>query len=190
VPDGASTSGLASLFGPGVPASAGREPPLQMAVNLAGDPGPWLLRVLLAVNADHLAVLVPNNHPDLASQEPQRALTSLVAPKYSLRLRRSTPAPNYAVVEATAVTSEPETGTVAHDFLCRAHGKVGNVWREALIRHHAGRLGEPLTRNEARSLVAGTATEPAWLDARLIDLPRHAIRTLLGEAEASVEALA
>jgi N4-bis(aminopropyl)spermidine synthase len=189
VPDGASTSDLASLFGSGVPASR-REPPLQMAVNLAGDPGPWLLRMLLAVNADHLAVLVPNNHPDLASQEPQRALTSLVAPKYSLRLRRSTPGPHYAVVEATAVTSGPEAGTVAHDFLCRAHGKVGNVWREALIRHHAGRLGEPLTRNEARSLVAGTATEPAWLDARLIDLPRHAIRALLGEAGASVEALA
>jgi len=135
-------------------------------------------------------VLVPNNHPDLASQEPQRALTSLAAPKYSLRLRRSTPAPHYAVVEATAVTSGPAARTVAHDLLCRAHGKVGNVWREALIRHHAERPGEPLTRNEARSLIAGTATEPAWLDARLIDLPRHAIRTLLSEAEASVEALA
>jgi len=178
VPDGASASDLASLFGSGVPAPAGR------------DPGPWLLRVLLAVNADRLAVLVPNNHPDLASQEPQRALTSLAAPKYSLRLRRSTPAPHYAVVEATAVTSGPAARTVAHDLLCRAHGKVGNVWREALIRHHAERPGEPLTRNEARSLIAGTATEPAWLDARLIDLPRHAIRTLLSEAEASVEALA
>jgi len=190
VPDGASASDLASLFGSGVPAPAGRECPLRVAVNLADDPGPWLLRVLLAVNADRLAVLVPNNHPDLASQEPQRALTSLAAPKYSLRLRRSTPAPHYAVVEATAVTSGPAARTVAHDLLCRAHGKVGNVWREALIRHHAERPGEPLTRNEARSLIAGTATEPAWLDARLIDLPRHAIRTLLSEAEASVEALA
>lgn len=189
VPDEASPSDLASLFGSGVPASRS-EPPLQMAVNLAGDPGPWLLRVLLAVNTGRLAVLVPNNHPDLASQEPQRALTSLIAPKYSLRLRRSTPAPHYAVVEATAVTSGPEAGTVAHDLLCRAHGKVGNVWREALIRHHAGRLGEPLTRNDARSLVARAATEPAWLEARLIDLPRHAIRTVLSEAEASVAALA
>jgi len=193
VPEGTATSGLASLFGSGVPVPAGRERPLRIAVNLAGDPGPWLLRVLLAVNADRLAVLVPNNHPDLASQEPQRALTLLAAPKYSLRLRRSTPAPQYAVVEATAVTSGPAARTVAHDLLCRAHGKVGNVWREwreALIRHHAERLGGPLTRNEARSLVAGTATEPAWLDARLIDLPRHAIRTLLSEAEASAEALA
>jgi N4-bis(aminopropyl)spermidine synthase len=189
MPDGTSTSDLASLLGTGVPASR-REPPLQMAVNLVGDPGPWLLRVLLAVNADRLAVLVPNNHADLASQEPQRSLTTLIAPKYSLRLRRSTPAPNYAVVEATAVTFEPAARTVAHDFLCRAHGKVGNVWREALIRHSAERLGEPLTRNQARSLVAGTATRPTWLDARLIDLPRYAIRALLSEAEASVEALA
>jgi N4-bis(aminopropyl)spermidine synthase len=190
VPDGTSTRDLASLFGTAVPASAGREPPLQMAVNLADDPGPWLLRVLMAVNADRLAVLVPNNHPDLVSQEPQRSLTALIAPKYSLRLRRSSPAPRYAMVEATAVTFGPAARTLAHDFLCRAHGKAGNVWREALIRHSVERLGEPLTRNQARSLVAGAATNPTWLDARLIDLPRHAIRTLLGEAEASVEALA
>jgi predicted methyltransferase len=189
VPDGTATSDLASLFGTGVPAPARREPPPQIAVNLAGDPGPWLLRALMAVNADRLAVLVPNNHPDLASQEPQHALTTLIAPKYALRLRRSTPTSSYAVVEASAVTSGPAARTVAHDLLCRAHGKVGNVWREALIRHSAERLDEPLTRNEARSLVAGAATRPAWLDARLIDLPRHAIRTLLSDAEASVAAL-
>ncbi len=188
-PDGTVTSDLASLFTSGVPASVGRRPSLEVVINLADDPGPWLLRALAAVNADHLAVLVPNNHPDLASQEAQHALTKLVAPKYSLRLRRSTPASSYAVVEATAVRFEHGTTPVAHHLLCRAHGKVGNVWREALIRCRAERLGEPLTKNEARSMIAGVVTRQAWLDARLIDLPRHAIRTLLGEAEAPVKAL-
>jgi predicted methyltransferase len=189
VPDGTATSDLASLFGAGVPASAGRRPPLHVAVSLAGDPGPWLLRALMAVNADRAAVLVPNNHPDLASKESQHALTTLTAPKYSLRLRRSTPASSYAVVEATAVTPEQGTMAVPHELLCRAHGKVGNVWREALIRHSAERLGKPLTRNEARRLIGDAVTRQTWLDARLIDLPRHAIRALLSEAEASVGAL-
>lgn len=184
VPDGTAASDLASLFGPGVPAPAGRRP--RVAVNLADDPGPWLLRALMAVNADRLAALVPNNHGDLASQESQRALTTLIAPKYSLRLRRSTPAPGYAVVEATAVAPEQGTMTVAHELLCRAHGKLGNVWREALIRHSAERLGKPLTRNEARRLIAEAAARQTWLDGRLIDLPRHAIRAVLSEAEAPV----
>ena len=190
VPDGTTACDLASLFGSGVPAPAGRRAPLQVAVNLAGDPGPWLLRALLAVNADHLVVLVPDNHPALASRAPQRVLTTLIAPKYSLRLRRSTPASGHAVIDATAVTAGHGAQAVAHDLLCRAHGKVGNVWREALIRCSAEVLGEPLTRNEARSLIAGAVARQAWLDARLVDLPQHAIRALLGAAEASAATLA
>ena len=187
-PDGTATCDLASLLTSGVPASASRQPPVQVGINLASDPGPWLLRSLIAVNADRLVALVPNNHPDLASQQAQHALTELAAPKYSLRLRRSTPTSGYALVEATAAAPEQGRMQVAHDLLCRAHGKAGNVWREALIRVRTERLGEPLTKNEARSLIAGAVTRQAWLDARLTDLPRHAIRTLLREAEASMEA--
>ena len=182
---GTPSSDLGPVLASGTPAPAGRRSPLEAAVNLAGDPGPWLLRALLAVNADRLVVLVPNNHPDLASQETQEALTRLVAAKYFLRLRRSTPVSSYAVVEATAVSFERGAAPVAHDLLCRAHGKIGNVWREALIRRGAEQPGEPLTKNEARSVIAGVVTRQSWLDARLIDLPRHAIRTLLDDAEAS-----
>jgi N4-bis(aminopropyl)spermidine synthase len=191
-PGGVATSDLASLFASGVPASVSRRSPVRVVINLQDDPGPWLLRALLAVNADRVAILVPNNHPDLMSQEAQHALTGLVAPKYSLRLRRSTPAPNYAVVEATAATYGHGSAPVAAGLLCRAHGKAGNVWREALIRRDADdaqQAGGSLTKNEARSLIAGAVTRQAWLDARLIDLPRHAIRTLLAEAEESVKAL-
>jgi N4-bis(aminopropyl)spermidine synthase len=188
-PDHGTTLDLASLLASGLPAAVVRLPRLEVAVDLADDPGPWLLRVLAAVSADRLAVLVPNGHPDLASQEAQRTLTALLAPKYALRLRRSTPASRYAVVEATAARSEPGAAPIAHDFLCRAHGKIGNVWREALIRRSAQRPDGPLTKNEARSLVAGAVSRPACLDARLIDLPRLAIAALLSEAEASAKAL-
>jgi N4-bis(aminopropyl)spermidine synthase len=191
---GTAAADLASLFASGVPAAVSRRAPACVAVNLLADPGPWLLRALLAVNADRLAVLVPNNHPDLASQEAQQALTGLVAPKYALRLRRSTPGPEYAVVEASvveasAVSSAGGGALVAADLLRRAHGKVGNVWREALIRRDAGQAGRPLTKNEARSLIAAAVTRQAWLDARLIDLPRHAITSLLSDAAAPVPAL-
>lgn len=186
---GTAFSDLGPLLASGMPAPAGRRSPLEVAVNLADDPGPWLLRVLAAVNADRLAVLVPNNHPDLVSQDTQEALTRLVAAKYCLRLRRSSPVSSYAVVEATAVRFDREPAPVAHDLLCRAHGKIGNVWREALIRR-AGQAGKPLTKNEARSVISASVTRPSRLEARLIDLPRHAIRTLLDDAEASMRALA
>jgi len=186
---GSASSDLGTLLASGMPASVGRRSPLEVAANLADDPGPWLLRALAALNVDRLAVLVPNNHPDLASQESQEALTRLVAAKYLLRLRRSSPVSSYAVVQATAVRFENGPAPVAHDLLCRAHGKIGNVWREALIRRGAEQLGKPLTKNDARSVIAGVVTRQSWLNARLIDLPRHAIRTLLDDAEASERAL-
>jgi N4-bis(aminopropyl)spermidine synthase len=169
-PAGATTVELSRLLTTGLPAT--RRAPGFVAVDLVDDPGPWLLRTLLAVNAERVAVLVPNNHPDLANAAAQHALTDLLAAKYSLRLRRSTPTPAHAVVEATAV--DPGQSPVVHHLLTRAHGRTGNVVREALVRH----AGNGLTKNEARAAVAEAVSRPAWLEARLIDLPRHALRTL------------
>ncbi|MFC4000467.1 bis-aminopropyl spermidine synthase family protein [Prauserella oleivorans] len=118
-----------------------------VAVDLSGDPGPWLLRTLLAVNADRVAVLVPNAHPDLADAEAQRALSTLLAPKYRLRLLRSTPDNTHAVVVATAVPAA-DTTTAVHAVLTRAHGRLGNLWPSA---------------------------PDDIADLRLIDLPRHRI---------------
>lgn len=154
-------TGLAAvLAGP-----AGRLGPT--AVNLLGDPGPLLVRVLLAVNAPAVAVLLDNRHPDIADERAQRALIDLLAGKYALRLLRSTPGPRQAVVLATAV--EP---TLRGRLLSRAHGKVANAWREALT-------GTGLTRNEARERIAVSDVDARWLDGRLIDLPRHALRAVL-----------
>lgn len=118
-----------------------------VALDLTGDPGPWLLRVLLAVNADRVAALVPNAHPDLANAPSQAALTELVAPKYRLRLLRSTPDNTHAVVVADAVPGTQERAAV-REVWTRAHGRLGNLWPNA----------------------------PAALaELRLIDLPRHRI---------------
>ena len=74
-------------------------------VDLRHDPGPLLLRVLLGVQARRVAVVVPNDHPDLTSAAAQAALAELVAPRLRLRYRRSTPGPKLAVVEAEVVAT-------------------------------------------------------------------------------------
>lgn len=98
-----------------------------VAVDLTGDPGPWLVRVLLGVNAERVAVLVPNAHPDLTDAPSQSALIELVAPKYRLRLLRSTPDSKHAVV----VADRTGTTTAAHRVWTRAHARLGNVWPQA-----------------------------------------------------------
>ncbi|GAA2627379.1 bis-aminopropyl spermidine synthase family protein [Dactylosporangium fulvum] len=141
------------------------------AADLTGDPGPWLLRALLAVNAERLTLLVPNRHPDLADAASQAALREVAGAKYTLRYRRSTPDPDHAIVEAAATGA----GDAAAWLLTHAHGKLGNVVRESLIRGSGGTL----TKNEARAEAARLMDRPAWLDARLLDLPRPAVLRLV-----------
>lgn len=156
-------------------------------LDLSADPGSWLLRALLAVDAESLSLLVPNNHPDLATEAGQRALAELVGPKYRLRYRRSTPGPASATVEASRV--DPESldppGRAVRRLLDRPHGKIGNLWREALIAGAAATGTGPLTKNDARAAVRAAASHPEWLDEQLIDLPRHRLAALLPEVAAS-----
>lgn len=150
--------------------------------DLSRDPGPWLLRTLLACNAGSVGLLVPNNHPDIADERGQRALGELVGAKYRLRFLRSTPDSRHAVVLAIEVpeASEASDGRgAAAGLLRRAHGKLGNVWREALVTASGGSL----TKREARAVVdeqvarAGLRADDTEL--RLIDLPRHKLGALL-----------
>ncbi|SFB61868.1 Predicted methyltransferase [Amycolatopsis marina] len=143
-----------------------------ITMDLTADPGPWLLRALLATNAERVAVLLPNAHPDLANADAQRALSRLVGPKYRLRLLRSTPDNTHAVVVADAAPPQDGTATVRHAVWTRAHGKLGNTGREALIAASGGTM----TKNEARDRMSAIA--PDLLDLRLIDLPRHRIAQL------------
>lgn len=150
------------------------------AFDLDHDPGPWLLRTLLACNASRVGLLLANNHPDIADGRGQRALATLLGAKYALRFLRSTPDPKHAVLIATARTD----GRVATaELLHRVHGKLGNVLREALVTASATEPTGTLSKREARARVtellatAGLPADDAEL--RLIDLPRHRIAALL-----------
>jgi hypothetical protein len=151
---------LAALFD-GSPRSA------EVTANLADDPGSWLLRALLSVNAQRVELVVPNHHPDLVDAAAQAALRELVASKYTLKMRRSTPGPKLATVEASAVDDD---GSVTRWLLTHAHGKVGNVLRDALIRRDP-----TLTKNAARALAADLVPRELVRESRLLDLPRHLI---------------
>ncbi|MEV0678187.1 bis-aminopropyl spermidine synthase family protein [Actinosynnema sp. NPDC050436] len=148
-----------------------------LAVDLSGDPGPWLLRTLLACSPGRMAALVPNNHPNVSSAAGQEELTSLVDTRFALRFMRSTPNGKHCVVVADQVlagTLDPG-GRVVREVLARAHGKLGNVWREALTTVLR------ITKREARDLIG----EHDDLEHRLIDLPRHRIAALLPLVRAS-----
>ncbi|NHD18616.1 MULTISPECIES: bis-aminopropyl spermidine synthase family protein [Actinopolyspora] len=140
--------------------------------DLRGDPGPWLLRMLLACNTEKVAFLVDNRHPDITSEHAQHALAHVVGAKYALRFHRSSPDATHAVVVAT---TNGATGGIAGYLLHRAHGKIANTWREALIAHSETQL----TKREAAEHVAALVADTADLGLRLIDLPRHRLSALL-----------
>lgn len=159
----------------GVPAAARAG---GVALDCSADPGAWLLRVLLAVNAARVAVLVPNNHPDVADAAGQRALAGLVAAKWTLRYRRSVPDPGHAVVEAVAVDPGglDAPGLLVRRVLDRAHGRVGRVWRDGLTAVRG------VGRDEAAARVAAAAQPAA---ATLVETPRHRLAALLDAVAAS-----
>ncbi|WP_342742587.1 bis-aminopropyl spermidine synthase family protein [Saccharopolyspora flava] len=148
--------------------------PGPVAFDLRADPGPWLLRMLLACGARKVAFVVGNNHPDVTSERAQSELRELVAAKYRLTLHRSVPDGKHAIVVAERADEREGAEAAAGFVLQRAHGKLGNVWREALI----AASGE-LTKRQAREKVAELAPHSRDLELRLIDLPRHRIADVL-----------
>jgi N4-bis(aminopropyl)spermidine synthase len=187
---GAARLRLETLLADGIPAGMTGPGPFAVVADLSGDPGPWLLRVLLAANADRVAAIVPSEHPDVRSQLAQQALGDLIGPKYTVRFLRSQPDNRHTIVVAGAVDAaavEP-AGRVPRRLLRRAHGKVGNVWREGLIEARQERGGQ-LTKREARSAVLAAVRQPHLLDAPLLALPRHTVARVLQDAAASARAL-
>jgi hypothetical protein len=167
---------LARLLARGVsalpPAPGGRTP--VPVVNLAGDPGGELLRVLLTTNAPCLVAVLGADHPELSRWEAADGLPAMLAAKYELSVK-TTARRGYRLLIATATA----TGAfLLRWVLDRGHGKLGNVWTEGLIRL-AARDGRPLTRNQARAIAAETVGDPDLLDGPLPDLPRHLIADVL-----------
>ncbi len=173
---------------PPKPRSAGWAEPVgkgaaSLAVDLSADPGPWLLRTLLASSPARLACLVPNNHPAVSSAAGQQELQSLVRTRFSLKFLRNNPDSKTTIVVADQVLvgSLSLGERVVREVLMKAHGKLANAWREALISGSSGLL----TKNQAREIVDNAAVSSDDLELRLIDLPKHRIAALLPEIVAS-----
>ncbi len=179
---------LATLFSTGIPAGMMTETPFALAADLRADPGAWLLRVLLAANADRVAAVVPSGHRDVRDETGQRGLAALVEAKFTLRFLTGQPDVGQTIVEATAVTANSPS-PVASWLLRRVHGKVGNVWRDALLaaQKTPDASEHTLTKRAARAIVEARTRHQEILSARLIDLPRHQIARLLEDAAGARE---
>ncbi|RFS87263.1 putative methyltransferase [Actinomadura spongiicola] len=121
-----------------------------------------LARILLATRAERVRTVLadPTDLTDLATA---------VEPVYDLSA-------NGRVLEAVRKApdqSDDPAGRIVRALMERAHGKVANVWRDALIDVHPD-----LTKRQARTLVAETA--PWALDVTLLELPLHRLRELPG----------
>ncbi|WP_322753794.1 bis-aminopropyl spermidine synthase family protein [Frankia sp. Cas3] len=172
---------LATALRGGLPKSLSGRRRVQVAADLSADPGPWLARTLLAVNADRLVALIPVDHADLVNPECFRALGALFAPKWRLCWRRL-PHDRLALLEAVPIEAAPlSTGEgIVRWLFDRPHGKVGNVWTEALTRdpttqNPARGAGCTLSKKDARAAVEAAVADPGLLAATLMDLPRHQI---------------
>ena len=163
-----------------------------VVINLYPGFSSLVFRALLAVSARRVAIVCRNGVPELRDAAGQRALARLIAPKYRItRLLRSTPEPDMAVILA----EEPPAGDpnltageqVAGYIYARAHGKLGNAWREGLITLWKSR-GQQLTKRDARDLIRSVTARPDLLDRCPIDLPGHLFPPLFAELERSAAA--
>ncbi len=171
---------LETLLGSGVPAVYARRNDLTIVANIADDPGTWLLRILLATNAYRVLAMVDNRHPDIRNQAGQTTLRTLLGAKYEVRFKRSWQGGRYAVVEAERVHPgqlQPSDRLV-NRILTRAHGTVGNTWRDGLTKLDPGRT---VTKSQARALIQAAASSRALLDRSLIELCRADIATVIAD---------
>ncbi|WP_241840277.1 bis-aminopropyl spermidine synthase family protein [Frankia sp. CcI49] len=161
-------------------------------VDLTADPGPLLLRGLLAVTGAHARFLVPADHPDVSTPAARAQLTDLLAAKYRLSFPPSSSPSSggarHVTVEAALI--DPE-GAASADLLARwllerAHGRIGNVLREGVIRV-AARDGRALSKNEARAVVRALVGEAEQdvLTLTLVETPRGRLERLLGALRAA-----
>ncbi|TDD80092.1 putative methyltransferase [Actinomadura darangshiensis] len=205
---GAATEGRTLLVGDGWPADApgkrlslaaltGAPLPRNLQdhaatlINLYPGFGASAVRALLAANSQRAALVCRNDLPFLTSAEGQREFARLVGPKYRIdRLLRSTPARDLAVVLAERSQHGSQSGAerVLGHMYARAHGKLGNGWREGLIALQK-QSGRTLTKGESRGIIEGAVTRAEVLERSLMDLPLHLFAILEKDVERSVEVL-
>lgn len=147
----------------------------QVAIALpAASPGSLVARMLLASRADR--VLVVSDRP----VDP--AELAALAPVYELTVRPD-------AVDAVRRPAAP--GDVLRRIMDRAHGKLVNTWREALVAAHGGDAGKGTdaapTRRQAKAAVLDAA--PWAHGVTLLELPAHRLRELPAAVRASRAAL-
>ncbi|GAA1778531.1 bis-aminopropyl spermidine synthase family protein [Actinomadura chokoriensis] len=160
-------------------------------VNLYPGFGASAVRALLAANAPRAVLVCRNDLPFLKDAEGQREFARLIGPKYRIdRFLRGTPGPAQAVVLAERARPDdlPGPDRVLGFVYGRAHGKLGNGWREGLIALQKA-AGRTLTKSEARAAVEAAATRPELLERSPMDLPAHLFAVLGADVERSVAAL-
>ncbi|HEY6278985.1 MAG TPA: bis-aminopropyl spermidine synthase family protein [Streptosporangiaceae bacterium] len=184
-----SVIGLGTLMDKGVDPSVTRRVD-EFVIDLRDDPGPWLMRSLLALNADKVTCVLPRRHEGLAGFEAGAPAWELLRRKYPSMSARELPDAGLVTLQCERAGSRAaEAGDeLAAFILQRAHGRLGNVWREGLIGV-AQRGGRTLTQREARSLVESHAANSHDLALRLMDVPVHHFGALHRAVEGSLATL-
>ncbi|WP_433496904.1 bis-aminopropyl spermidine synthase family protein [Sphaerimonospora sp. CA-214678] len=120
-----------------------------------------LPRLLLATRARHVRVLL--------ARPPGDALAALLAPVYGIAVRRL--GGEAHVLDAVRLPPPADgTGRTVRRIMDSAHGKIANVWREALT----GRTGS--TKKQARAVIEEAA--PWAGDLTLLEAPLHRVAAL------------
>ena len=150
-------------------------------VDLTEAPPESLLRVLLALDATWLGAVVPAGSPAGAAA----SVAALLRDRYLLRARPLAG----GRFDLLIATCADDGSRVARDVLRKAHGRLGNAWREGLIA--AGReLGLTVTKNQARAVVERFSPRPDLPDLRLVEAPRHLVELAVAQLRASQDHLA
>lgn len=171
------TVGLGKLLADGVhPSVTARAS--QFVVDLRDDPGPWLLRAMLALNAGRAVFVVPRGQ-EIPSGD-------LLSAKYS-SISSARVGEDLVAVRCTLAPDAPDSSagpavSLARFVARRAHGKLRNTWREGLTRTGLTKRDAATRADEAAAAAGLTAAD---LSLRLIDLPATRFPALYDALRAS-----
>ncbi|HVN11904.1 MAG TPA: bis-aminopropyl spermidine synthase family protein [Kineosporiaceae bacterium] len=179
---GVERTSLGAVLARGLPRPLRGRDQVRCLVDLTEAPPAWFLRALLALDVAWLGAVVPAG---VGARGDVATAADLLRDRYRLR-RESFPAGRFDLVVATPAGAGSR---IARDALRRAHGRLGNAWREALIAA-AGEQGGRLTKNEARGIVERFSPRPDLTDLRLVEAPRHLLELAVTQLRASQDHLA
>jgi hypothetical protein len=186
--------GLAEFFGRvAARATAARPGPFPfpgtVVVNTHPDYGTAALRTLLLAAPERAVLIGPRRDlvaaylvpGTLAAPRSDDPLARLLAVAYELSAVPAGPGGDPAVVAVTRNDRPPADATeaVLRHVLLHPGAKVANAWRDALLAV-ARDSGRPMTKNEARAVVAAASPSAALRRLRIWELPAAALRDLSG----------